>query len=214
MPVDRLDFPSMSCQRRLFCARRKVPDLQCGVVGARDKLGVCGGDCEPAHSLGVCLYLLDVVEVGLPVLDHSRLVGGQQPVVGRRVLDGANGGFMGLHDGFKVEAHAVPQRELTARGASEQAAAFWRPFDHVDGMLDLVEGRVDGLCRDGLGGAGDSRCGGLQVDDVAGAGPLYLWPGDVFVARTAGAHPLHRGGAIVGDGAWGMGQQECQPAGL
>src|SRR5438270_13664076 len=108
MPVDRLDFPSMSCQRRLFCTRRKVPDLQCRVVGACDKLGVCGGYGESSHCLSMRLYLLDVVEVGLPILDDSGLVGGQQPVVGRGVLDGANGGLVSLHNGLKIEAHAVP----------------------------------------------------------------------------------------------------------
>lgn len=85
------------------------------------------------------LDFLDVVEVGLPVLDDARLVGRKQPVVGVCVLYAADGGLVGLHDGLEVEAHAVPQGELAAGGAREQATALGGPFDDIDGVLDLVE---------------------------------------------------------------------------
>lgn len=74
VPVHRLHLPAVPRQRQLLLAGRKVPDLQRGVVGARDELGVGGRDGQAADGLGVRLDLLDVVEVGLPVLDDARLV--------------------------------------------------------------------------------------------------------------------------------------------
>lgn len=149
----------------------------------------------------MCLDLLDVVEVGLPVLDDARLVCREEPVVGVCVGDAADGRLVGLHDGLEVEAHAVPEGELSAGGAGEQAAALGGPLDHVDGVLDLVQRRVQGLCGYRFGGVGDAGGGRGHVHDVAGAGALDLRVQLVLVARLAAAHPLHRGGSIVGDGA-------------
>lgn len=188
----------MSRQRRLLRAGREVPDLQRRIVGACDELGVRRGYCEPSYGFRVCLNLLDVVEVCLPVLYYARLVCREKPVVGMCVLDAANSGLVRLHNGLEVEAHAVPQRELAAGRASEQAPAFWRPLDYVDRVLDLVEGRVYGFGRYRFGSAGDSGCGRCHVHDVACTRPLDLGHGDILVARPPVAHPLHRRRAIVG----------------
>ena len=201
MPVDRLDLPPVPRQHRLLGAGRKVPNLQRGVVGARNELGVGGRNGEAAHGFRVRLHFLDVVEVGLPILDDARLVGRQQPVVRRRVFDGADGGLVRLHDGLEVEAHAVPQRELAARGAREQPAALGRPLDHVDRVLDLVQRRVHGFGGDRGRGACWPRGRRLHVDNIAGTRPLGLAHGLVLVLRPPVAHPLHRRRAIVCDGA-------------
>jgi hypothetical protein len=201
MPIHRLHLPAVSRQRRLLGAGRKVPDLQCRVVGASDELGVCRCDGQPPHCLGVRLYLLDVVEVCLPVLDHARLVCREQPVVGVGVLDASNRRLVSLHNSLKVESHAVPQRELSARRSREQPPALWGPFHDVDGVLDFVQRRVNGFGGYGFGSAGDSGRWGCHVHQVAGTRALDLGHGGILISRAAVAHPLHCGGAIVGDGA-------------
>lgn len=120
------------------------------------------------------------------------------------VLDAADGSLVGLHDGLEVEAHAVPQGELAARRPGQQAAALGRPFDDVDGVLDLVEGGVDGFGGYRLGGVGQAGCRGLHVHDVACARALHLRHAHVLVPRASVAHPLHCGCAIVGHGACGV----------
>ncbi len=65
----------MSRQRRLLRTRRKVPDLQGSVVSASDELGVCGCNGEAADGFCVGLYLLDIIEICLPIFHHARLVG-------------------------------------------------------------------------------------------------------------------------------------------
>lgn len=66
----------------------------------------------------MCLEDFDVIEVGLPVFDDAVLVAGEKPVVAMGVLSDADGAVVGLHDGFEVEAHAIPESELAGGGAS------------------------------------------------------------------------------------------------
>jgi hypothetical protein len=84
------------------------------------------------------LNFLDVVEISLPVFYDTILISREQPVIRVRIGDASNCGFMGLHDGFKVEAHAIPQGELSASGTCEQSAAVGCPFDHIYRMLDFI----------------------------------------------------------------------------
>lgn len=109
---------------------------------------------------------------------------------------------MCLHNCFKVEAHAIPQSELAAGGASKQSSALWCPFYDVDRMLDLIEGRVYGFGGNGLGGICDAAYGWLHVDNVACTGALDFGHGGIFVSWAAVAHPLYRGRAIVGDSSY------------
>lgn len=44
-------------------------------------------------------------------------------------LKGTDGGIMGLQDGLKVERQAVPERELAARRAGQNAPSLGRPLE-------------------------------------------------------------------------------------
>jgi hypothetical protein len=111
----------------------------------------------------MCLDLLDVVEICLPVLDNTGLIGGQQPVVRVGVGNASDGGLVSLHDGFKVEAHAIPQSEFSASRSREQSAALWRPLDHVDRMFNFIQGGMESFGGNGLGGTRHSSGRGRHL---------------------------------------------------
>lgn len=50
----------------------------------------------------------DVVHVGLEVLDHAVVVGGDQVAARVVVAEGSDGGVVCLEDGLEVEGEAVP----------------------------------------------------------------------------------------------------------
>lgn len=151
VPVDGFGVPAVALELGLHGAEGKVKDLEGGIVRGGDKLGVVGAEGEVADGVRVGVDALDVVEVGLPVLDEAVVVARDEPVVAVGVLEGADGRVVRLHDGLKVEARAVPEGELAARRRRQQAAALGRPSHHVDGVLDLVEGGVQVFGGNGVG---------------------------------------------------------------
>jgi hypothetical protein len=100
------------------------------------------------------LNLFDVVKVGLPVLYNARLVCGKKPVVRVGIGDAANSGLVCLHNGFEVEAHAIPKGEFPTSAAGEQASTFRSPFYYVYRMFDFVQRGMEGFGGNGLSGAG------------------------------------------------------------
>jgi hypothetical protein len=90
----------------------------------------------------VCFDILNVVEVGLPVLDHAIVVTRDEPVFAVRPLHGTNSRLMSRHDSLKVEARAIPQCELSTSRSGKKSPAFWCPSYNIDRVLDFVERRV------------------------------------------------------------------------
>ncbi len=85
MPVHGLDIPVVTGERRLLDSTSKVKELDGRVIRGGDKFGVGRTETEVANRVTVGLNDLDVVEVGLPVLDDSILVCREQPVIAVRV---------------------------------------------------------------------------------------------------------------------------------
>jgi hypothetical protein len=54
------------------------------------------------------LERLEVVEISLPVLDETILIGGEQPLVVMSVFHDPHSTVMCLHNGFEVKSGAVP----------------------------------------------------------------------------------------------------------
>lgn len=142
MPVTALRVPAVAGERRFGHAAREVENLQRRVVGCCDKLGVRRAERDVSDGILVAADALDVVEVWLPVFDHTFVVGRHEPVIAVRVGQSTDGAVVGLHDGLKVKARTVPERELAATGSRQQPATFRGPSHHVHGVLDLVERRV------------------------------------------------------------------------
>lgn len=82
---------------------------------------------------------VDVVEVGLPVLDDTSLFGRNQPVVTVRPGARSNGAVVSLHDGLEIPADTIPKGKLATGGTGQKTSAIGRPLDHVDRVSDLVE---------------------------------------------------------------------------
>lgn len=82
---------------------------------------------------------VQVVHVRLKVLDDAALVCRRE--VGTRVckLEGTDGGIMGLQDGLKVEGQTVPQRELAARRAGQNAPSLGCPLENKDGRSGVYD---------------------------------------------------------------------------
>lgn len=57
---------------------------------------------------------VQIVHIRLEILDDAALICRRK--VGTRMgkLKGADGGIMGLQDGFKIERQSIPERELSA----------------------------------------------------------------------------------------------------
>jgi hypothetical protein len=81
MPIQTSDLPLMARQGGFFDATGKVEYLDCGIVAGRGKLCIRGGKGQSSDGFIVSLNLLDVVEIGLPILDDAILVGRDEPVL-------------------------------------------------------------------------------------------------------------------------------------
>jgi hypothetical protein len=44
-----------------------------------------------------------------------------------------------LHDGLKVEGHAIPQSELSTRRACKTSSTLWCPSHDIDRVFDFVQ---------------------------------------------------------------------------
>lgn len=69
---------------------------------------------------------LQVVHVALEVLDDAGVVGREEPLARVGPGEGADGRVVGLEDRFKVEGEAVPEGELAAGRAGQDAARVRR----------------------------------------------------------------------------------------
>ena len=93
----------------------------------------------------------DVVHVGLPVLDVAAVVAGDHPLVVVRPDHGAHRRVVRLQDRLEVEGEPVPERELAARRARDEAAPLGRPGQREDGAPHLVGRRLHELGRHRVG---------------------------------------------------------------
>lgn len=139
MPIDTLRIPTVTLELGFHLTHGKVEDLEGRVVTGSDKLGVVGAVGEVSNGVGVSVDALNVVEVWLPVLDDSVMVGRDEPIVAVRVFKSTDSRVVGLHDGFKVEARSVPQGELATSRGRQQSATLWCPANHIDRVLDFVQ---------------------------------------------------------------------------
>lgn len=75
MPIYTPHFPLVTCKLLICHAACKIPDLDFGVIGTGDELGVGGGEGDAFDTILVCLfYDFDIVEVGLPIFDCTSLI--------------------------------------------------------------------------------------------------------------------------------------------
>lgn len=59
-------------------------------------------------------------------------------------------GSTNLHYCLEVECCAVPEREFAAVRPGEEPSTFRRPFDDIDGMASLIQGRMEVFCWNGI----------------------------------------------------------------
>ena len=107
--------------------RREVVDLQRSVVTGRHVSLVVGRKGQISNGLLVRLDMSDIVEVGLPELDHAVMVAGDEPFLAVRVYGGSDRRVMGSEYGLEIERHAIPQCELSVAGGRQQSPTFRCP---------------------------------------------------------------------------------------
>ena len=127
-----------------------------------------------------------------------------------------------LHNGLEIEAHAIPESELSAARSCQQTATFGRPFNDVDRMLELIRRRMQMPRRYRIDRALHLGCRRQHlrpcirvasfetepllttyIDYVARTWPLHLHSYSALVTRPSISHPLHHRGAVISHGPFG-----------
>lgn len=75
MPVDTLDIPSVTLEALFLSRFLKRPNFHCAVVTRAHEPAVIGTEAEIADCFSMCRENLQVVHIGLKVLDHAPLIG-------------------------------------------------------------------------------------------------------------------------------------------
>lgn len=187
MPVASLGIPPVARKGHLGNTSSEVKDLEGGVVGGCDELEVGRCDGQVANGIMMAPNAFDIVEVGLPVLDDTIVVGRDQPIVGVRVLESADGGIVRLHNGLKVEGCSVPEGKLSTAGCCQEAAAFWGPSNDVDRVFDLVKRLVDPTSWYRICCIGGSCSRGNHLRTVVSPNTWGLDFDETYVNEVAGA---------------------------
>ena len=128
MPVDTLDIPSVTLEALFLSRFLKRPNFHCAVVTCAHEPAVVGTEAEVANSFPMRRKNLQVVHVGLKVLDHASLIGREDPGARFGVLQGANCVVVRLQNRLKVERQAVPKGEFATGRAREQPATLGCPL--------------------------------------------------------------------------------------
>lgn len=79
MPRNTTHIRSVTTQHALLLTAYEVPNAHRGIVGTSDKFAIRTAEADAADGVFVRLIDLDVVHVGLPILDETRIVGGEEP---------------------------------------------------------------------------------------------------------------------------------------
>lgn len=114
---------------------------------------------------------LEIIHVGLPVLDNTLLVAGQHPIFVMAPYDAAQFRVMSLKDSFKVESQALPQSKLARFRARDESLPLRCPLARMYGaarfvhtaMHELGAGAGDRVFAHLTGSWRDEVDGGLHV---------------------------------------------------
>src|SRR3954462_5475319 len=104
MPVTALGVPTVAGESRDHGGAGEVKHLESRIVRGGDELLVGRGKGQVPNGVIVSLEALDIVEVGLPVLEHAVVVGRDEPIVRVRIDYAPDGRVVSLHYSLKVEA--------------------------------------------------------------------------------------------------------------
>mmetsp|Transcript_114368 Transcript_114368/g.198260 ORF Transcript_114368/g.198260 Transcript_114368/m.198260 type:complete len:215 (+) Transcript_114368:1195-1839(+) len=128
----------MASEGPLFLASAKIPDLRMGIVCTRAEFHACGRNADVADRVLVALKCLEVVQVLVKELDHPQLVPTDQDRLLWCPLHRLHGRVVCLEDILEVELEAIPDRDLTSLGTTDEPPAVGKPMYHIDGCPVLV----------------------------------------------------------------------------
>ena len=121
---------------------------------------------------------LEIVEAGLPKLDHAGMVATEQEGAIMGPGHGANGRVMGLHNGFKVVGVAIPQGKFARGGTRHQSLGIGGPTHHINRTPLFVQTNMDKLCTQRIQRILTIGNGGQQLKIKILHFTLMTWEGE------------------------------------
>lgn len=118
----------LTSQNPFFPTFLKSPYPNGGIITSGGKPSIVRTPTQSSNGFSVPLPSSKVIHIRLEILDHATLVRGSQVCPRMGELECSHGSVMSLKDRFKVERQAIPERELSAGGASQNTTGFRRPL--------------------------------------------------------------------------------------
>lgn len=108
IPITSAYIGTVSGEGIFSYAEFKVPDFDFTIIGARGEFSISWRATKVANRLRMTIEGFDIVHIGLPIFDETRLISSDHEIFAVSPNHGSNRRVMSLLNGFEIESETVP----------------------------------------------------------------------------------------------------------